>query len=115
MEEWFNAENLTIEAIRVLYVAATRARRLFVTAVPAEFESRTADYPKGLGVPVAERSRSMQRGALPGSSACVSTPRKRGEDPSSSTDSTKAQVRCAPKGRRTWIPLLGRVYFSATW
>jgi DNA helicase-2/ATP-dependent DNA helicase PcrA len=55
MEEWLGAENLSSEAIRVLYVAATRARRLLAIAVPAEFKPRTAEFLKGLGVPVQER------------------------------------------------------------
>ncbi|MET0419706.1 MAG: hypothetical protein ABW022_27125, partial [Actinoplanes sp.] len=38
MEEWLGAENLSSEAVRVLYVAAARARRLLAIAVPAEFK-----------------------------------------------------------------------------
>jgi DNA helicase II / ATP-dependent DNA helicase PcrA len=52
MEEWLGADNLSSEAIRVLYVAATRARRLLAFAVPAEFKNRTAEFLKDLGVPV---------------------------------------------------------------
>lgn len=55
MEEWLGAENLSSEAIRVLYVAATRARRLLGMAVPAEFRLRTADFLKRVGVPMQER------------------------------------------------------------
>jgi len=55
MEEWLRAEDMDSEAIRVLYVAATRARRLLAIAVPAEFKARTADYLKSAGVAVAER------------------------------------------------------------
>jgi len=55
MEEWLGAENLSSEAIRVLYVAATRARRLLAIAVPADFKTRTAEFLKGLGVPVQKR------------------------------------------------------------
>jgi hypothetical protein len=55
MKEWLEADDLSSEAIRVLYVAATRARHLLAIAVPAEFKARTADYLRRLEVPVAER------------------------------------------------------------
>jgi DNA helicase II / ATP-dependent DNA helicase PcrA len=55
MEEWLQANDMDSEAIRVLYVAATRARRLLAIAVPIEFKNQAADYLKSSGVAVAER------------------------------------------------------------
>jgi DNA helicase-2/ATP-dependent DNA helicase PcrA len=55
MEEWLGTESPFSEAIRVLYVAATRARRILAIAVPAEFKPRTIEFLKGKGVPVQER------------------------------------------------------------